>query len=302
LVNADGSLQYPKTWAELAETAKKIKDATGAAGIDLLAKDGAGGWHFSNIAWAFGATPLTIDNGDGTYTSNLNTPEAIEAMEYVKSLRWEYDVLTADPTNEDWGTGWASLATGTVAMYIGANDGISQLSNNGLKDANGSSLVPMPAGPRGDQYSLYGGTPYVFSRNASDAQVDAALNYLTIMGKSPELSDDAVKGLRDDAQYRVDNGIPVIPAFPLWTDKARLDLEQSIVEEYSNVNMALFNDYFSTIQKSGNLHPEEPGLTQDMYSELTNVLQAVITDKNADVAALMATANSNYQAILDANQ
>ena len=36
-----------------------------------------------------------------------------------------------------------------------------------------------------------------------------------------------------------------------------------------------------------------------MYAELTKVLQAVITDKNADVPALMKEANTNYQAILD---
>ena len=81
---------------ELAETAKTIKDKTGSAGICLLAKDNAGGWHFSNIAWAFGAT-LCTQNDDGTFTSHLDSDEAIAAMEYVKSLKWDYDVLTADP-------------------------------------------------------------------------------------------------------------------------------------------------------------------------------------------------------------
>ncbi len=123
LVNADGSLQYPKTWQEVAEMGKKIKDATGAAGLVLLAKDNAGGWHFSNIAWNFGAD-LTTTDADGKFHSNLNSPEAIAAMEFVKSLRWDYDILTADSTNEDWGTGFVNLGTGAAAMYIGANDAV----------------------------------------------------------------------------------------------------------------------------------------------------------------------------------
>ena len=77
LVDENGYPIYPKTWDELAETAKTIKDKTGSAGICLLAKDNAGGWHFSNIAWAFGAT-LCTDNGDGTFTCLLYTSDAAD--------------------------------------------------------------------------------------------------------------------------------------------------------------------------------------------------------------------------------
>ncbi len=44
----------------------------------------------------FGAT-LCTQNDDGTFTAHLDSDEAIAAMEYVKSLKWDYDVLTADP-------------------------------------------------------------------------------------------------------------------------------------------------------------------------------------------------------------
>ena len=297
LVNADGTIQYPKTWAELATTSKTIKDKTGSAGLCLLAKDGAGGWHFSNIAWAFGADLCTVD-ANGKFVANLDTPEAIAAMEYVKSLRWEYNVLTADPTNEDWGTGFSELGTGAAAMYIGANDAVAQPTyTNGLA-VDKLALVPMPAGP-GGQFSLSGGTPYMFAANATDAEVNAALDYLEIMGKAPVASEDAIAGMKADAEYRVANGIPVIPRFPCWTKQELLDAENKIIDEYSNINKALFNDYFNITKTSGNLHMEEEGSTQDMYSELTKVLQAVVTDKKADVTALMKTADANYQTILD---
>jgi multiple sugar transport system substrate-binding protein len=63
--------------------------------------------------------------------------------------------------------------------------------------------------------------------------------------------------------------------------------------------MALFNDYYDILEKQGNMHLEEPKLTQDMYAELTKVLQAVITDKKADVNKLLDTANTNLQQLLD---
>ena len=295
LVDADGLPIYPKTWQELAETAKKIKDATGAAGLCLLAMDNAGGWHFSNIAWGFGATLCTTD-ASGKYTANLDSPEAIEAMEYVKSLKWEYDVLTADPTVENWGTGFTQLGTGEAAMYIGANDAVNNPTLvNGLP-VEDFALAPMPAGPRGDQYSLSGGTPYMFSKDATEAQINAALDYITIMGRGPVLNE---KGYEEDCKYRVESGIPVINRFPCWVDQTVIDKENALTEKYSNVDPRLYADYFSTVKKDGNLRMEEPGNTQEMYRELTSVLQAVITDKNADVAALMKTADENYQAILD---
>lgn len=300
LVDDNGVPKYPKTWTELAETAKAIKDATGQAGICLLAKDNAGGWHFSNIAWAFGAT-LTEQGTDGKFTANVDSKEAIAAMEYVKSLKWKYDVLTPDPTNEDWGTGFVNLGTGTAAMYIAANDAVNQPTQvNGLP-VDKLSLVPLPAGPDGQQYSLSGGTPYMFSKDATKEEIEAALDYLEIMGKAPVATEDAIAGMKADNQNKINNGVPVIPRFPCWINEDLLAAEKAVTDEFNNVDMKLYNDYYEAIKKEGNLRLEEVGSAQDLYAELTKVLQAVITDKNANVPALMKQADENYQKLLDTN-
>jgi len=297
LVDENGVPLYPTTWEELAETAVKIKEATGSAGLCLLAKDNAGGWHFSNIAWCFGADLETQDT-DGKWVSELNSPEAVAAMEYVKDLKWKYDVLTADPTSEDWGTGFTQLGTGAAAMYIAANDAVSQPTfNNGLP-VDKLMMVGIPAGP-GGQYSLFGGTPYMFSSAATEDEINAALTYLEVMGKAPVLSDTAISGLVEDASYRKENGIPVINEFPCWTDEDLINARKAVVEEYSNVDPAMFQNYFDTVAKDGNLRMEAAQNAQEMYAELTKVLQAVVTDENADVQALMDTANVNFQQILD---
>ncbi len=297
LVDESGYPLYPKTWEELAETAKTIKEKTGSAGLCLLAKDNSGGWHFSNIAWAFGAT-LCAENGDGTFTSNLASEEAIAAMEYVKSLKWEYDVLTPDPTSEDWGTGFMQLGTGAAAMYIAANDAVNQPTQvNGLP-VDKLAMCPIPEGP-GGQYSLFGGTPYMFSKDATSEEINAALDYLEVMGKAPSASEDAVAGMVADAENRIAEGIPVIQRFPCWTSQDVLDAEAKVIEEYGNVDTNMFQSYFDATSSAG-LRSEEPGLTQDMYAELTKVLQEVLTNADADVASLMEQADQNYQAILDA--
>ncbi len=296
LVDEDGYPIYPKTWDELAETAKTIKEKTGAAGLCLLAKDNSGGWHYSNIAWDYGAN-LCEDNGDGTYTAHLDSAEAIAAMEYIKSLKWDYDVLTADPTNEDWSSGFAQLATGGAAMYITGNDAMGQLAKNGLP-ASSVALAPLPAGPKG-QYSLFGGTPYCFGASATDDEVNAALDLLEIMGDAPVASEDVLEGRRADCESKKEQDIAVIPTFPIWTDEELQKDLDTIIEEYSNVDQKMFSDYFATVQTEGNLRNEEVGSVQDMYAELTKVIQAAVTDKDADIPALMKQANENYQSILD---
>lgn len=296
LVDGDGYPLYPETWDELAETAQTIKEKTGAAGLCLLAKDNSGGWHFSNIAWAFGAN-LCVPNEDGTFTSNLASDEAIAAMEYIKSLKWDYNILTADPTNEDWGTGFTQLGTGASAMYIGANDAVNQPTQvNGLP-VDKLAMCPIPAGD-GGQFSLYGGTPYMFAKDATVDEINAALDYIEIMGRAPVVTDASIAGLEADAQNRIDSGVPVIKPFPCWTDKAYIAEQTKVVEEFQNVDPKMYQSYFDATSSDG-LHVEEPGLTQDMYAELTKVMQAVITDKKADVTDLMQTANNNYQKMLD---
>ena len=116
------------------------------------------------------------------------------------------------------------------------------------------------------------------------------------MGKSPVANDTAIAGMKASAADRVANGVPVIKSFQCWTNQAYLDAEKAVIDEYSNVDSKLYDDYFN---ESKNVKAEEPGDAQEMYAQLTNVLQAVVTDKNCDIEALMKQADENYQAILD---
>ncbi|GHV16600.1 sugar ABC transporter substrate-binding protein [Clostridia bacterium] len=301
LVNADGTLQYPKTWAELAETAKTLREKTGARGLCLLAGEdlGADGWHFSNIAWdygAFGNNALVKDNGDGSWSSNLNSQSVIDAMNYVKSLKWEYDALSEDPTSEGWATGWAAIAAGTSGMYIGAADGVSQFANNGLSP-DGIFYAPLPAGP-GGQFALQGGSLYMFPNNATDAEINAAIDYLVIRGRTPVMTEDAEASLRAGWEENKANNIAVVPPVFAWDSPELKSATEKAIAEYLNVDMKMW-PYYDSINDM--LKPEEPagGQVQAMYKELGKIVQEVVTNKDADVKALLDTANTNLQAILD---
>lgn len=296
LVNDDGSVKYPTTWEEVYEYSKIIREKTGEAGFCMQASDGGGGWHWSNIAWNYGAT-LCIPNDDGTYTSNLNTPEAVAAMEWVQKMVAD-KCVTDDPTQENWGTGFDRIGTNTAAMYIAANDAVDQPSYRGM-NPDEFFLAPMPAGP-GGHYTLMGGTPYFFSPDATDDEVRWALDYLEVMGKSPEVSDAARDGWVADAEYRVEKGIPVIPTFPAWVG-AVVDEQNKVIDEYTNIDMGLWQPYFDFSKEEGALRTEEPGDTQTMYTLLNDVLQAIIADPaGVDIQAELDAANDSYQAVLDA--
>jgi ABC-type glycerol-3-phosphate transport system substrate-binding protein len=298
LVDRNGIPLYPKTWAELVDVAKTIKDKTGSAGLCLLAKDNAGGWHFSNIAWNFGAT-FAVQQGN-RWIAQVNTPAVVEALQYVKDLKWVHDVLTADPTNEDWSSGFQQLGTGAAAMYIAANDAVDQPTHGNGLPVGDLALAPIPAGPRGQQYSLMGGTPYMFAANATSEEVVAALRYLEIMGRTPDVNPDVIAGLRADAQRRKNDGVPVIADFPAWTDAAYLKAKQDARDAFKNIDDRLYADYFAAVSKGSNLRPEDGGpLAQELYAELTKCLQAVLTDRNANPQALLNTAQTNFQRLLD---
>jgi hypothetical protein len=219
-------------------------------------------------------------------------------MNYVKDLKWKYDVLTSDPTSEDWSSGYQKVGTGMAAMYMGAQDGVSQPTYvNGLP-INDLALIPMPAGPKG-QYALMGGNIMMFAKNATADEVTAALHYVEIMGRAPVATAASIAGLRAGAENNKNLGIPNVPNIPAWNDAAYLKAVDDARNAFANVDMRLYNDFYTAAGRAGYLHPEEPMLVQDLYAELTKVLQAVLTDRNANVQNLLNSAQTNFQRLLD---
>jgi len=298
LADEDGIPIYPKTWEEFTDAAVKIKEETGAAGFVLLAQDNAAGWHFVQIAWSYGAEFEKYE--DGKWNAYINTPEVVAAMQMVYDWKWTYDILTGDPTAENWGTGFQQLGTGGAAMYLAADDAVSQPTKFYGLPIEDLMLVGMPAGPAGS-VSLTGGNLFMFPAGTDPEVIKAGLEILEIIGKAPVMTEETRLGLIAGAETNVAEGIPVMRSFQCWIDPEYNALCDEIYEQYVNVDPRMYEAYYAATTAEGGLKPEEPQYVQELYAELTKVLQAVVTDQNADIQALLDQAQANFQQILDDN-
>lgn len=290
LVDKNGLPDYPVTFAELAKTAQIIREKTGKAGMFFPTKDNVGGWHFTQLAWAFGAQ--FEKKQDGKWIANFNTPQAVAALQYVKDLKWKYDVLLPQ-TSLNWGDWIKDYGTGQVAMVFAAPDYIDAPTNDYKMSKDSIAIVPVPKGP-GGQFSLMGGTLYMFASNASKEQIDAAFKFLDIAGVTSKADEKSLSGLEIMLMNRAKGGVAVGPRpLQLWINKDRLHAEDAIYNKYTNVNMEYFRHYDEV--SVTNLRLEEPYYTQDLYAILDTVVQAVISDKDSDPKVLLDNANSEFQ-------
>ena len=220
-------------------------------------------------------------------------------MEFMRDLKWKYDILNADATTTDWASAHSLLGTGEAAMNFAADDSVDQpTANKGLPVAD-FALIPFPAGDAG-RYALAGGTCYMFAPNITKDQGVALMAYLRVIGKLPFLDDAIMEGMRADYAAKRDRGAPVIPAISAWNDEEYNAAKQAIIDEYSNVDMRLYNDFFDSISEGTiTLTSEEPVFAQQLYRELTAVIQRMITREGADVEKALKKAEESFQEYLD---
>ena len=302
LVDENGLPLYPKTLDELAEYGRIIREETRKAGLVFPASETYGGWLFTNIAWNFGCVgenALEYQDADGRWVCNFSSPECIAAMEYMRDLKWKYDILNADATTTDWAGAHSLLGTGEAAMNFAADDSVDQPTANKGLPVEDFALIPFPAGPEG-RYALAGGTCYMFAPDISYEQSIALMAYLKILGKLPFLDEDIIQGMRADYAAKRDRGAPVLPAISAWNDEAYNAAKQEIVDEFCNVDMRLYADFFDSISEGTiTLKSEEPVFAQQLYRELTAVIQRVITKEGADIEKALRKAEESFQEYLD---
>ena len=71
-------------------------------------------------------------------------------------------------------------------------------------------------------------------------------------------------------------------------------------DEYCNVDMRLYADFFDSISEGTiTLKSEEPVFAQQLYRELTAVVQRVITKEGADIEKALRKAEESFQEYLD---
>jgi multiple sugar transport system substrate-binding protein len=101
-----------------------------------------------------------------------------------------------------------------------------------------------------------------------------------------------------DAKTNAENKQPVgAPQLPMF-DQATYDEQQTWIKPYVNVPLAQMKPY-TDASGTQPLVPEPGVATQDVYASLDSVVQAVLTNKGANIDSLLAAANQKAQTAID---
>jgi len=289
-LNAD---QPPTTWDEVRAAAKTIAQKTGVAGYAEMATENTGGWQLTTLTYALGGRMETVAS-DGKVTATLDNTATKSALEKLKAMRWSDDSM-GSTFDYAWGSINQAFSSGQVGMFTGGSDlYTAMVQNNSLKPADyGVTTIPLEGSDAG---VLGGGTLAAVNVVTRDDQRDAAVKWIDFYYLQKLLTQD---GAVADAKALKANNQPVgVPALPIF-DKATYDESQQWIKDYINVPTQQMTGFTSKIFDQP-LVTEPVAHTQELYAALDPVVQAVLTDKNADIDALLKKANQQVQSILDA--
>ncbi|WP_191298792.1 ABC transporter substrate-binding protein [Lentzea cavernae] len=281
----------PTSWAEVRAAAKQITERTGQAGYAQMTQGNTGGWILTTLDYAFGGRTEKVDGDKAEAT--VDTPEMTEVLTTLRAMRWDDNSMGANFLY-DWAGINQDFAAGRIGMYVsgGGNYG-NLLTQNGLKPAD-YGVAALPLADKPEAGVLGGGTLAVVSPNAGDRGKDAAVKWIDFYYMGKLTNQDAAVA---DAKTLSDTKQPVgVPALPV-VDRATYDKQQEWVKQYVNVPLQQMKPYTDAMFDQP-LVTEPTKSTQEVYKILDTTVQKLLTDRGADVAALLKAADADAQATI----
>jgi multiple sugar transport system substrate-binding protein len=278
----------PTTWEEVRADAKQISEKTGKAGYATMTQDNTGGWQLVDQAAARGGFIQT----DGK--STINNEGVKKTLQFFHDLRWEDNSMGSNFLL-NWGSINQAFAAGDIGMYTTGSDIYTALVQSFALDPKVYGLTTIPLdGPNAKV--LGGGDFAVMPATISDASKAAATKWIDwYYLKKLTNKDAAIQDAKTLIASKQPVGTPVLPV----VDKASYDLSQQWIAPYVNVPRDQMKGFFDGIFKQTPVG--EPSLqTQAIYALLDPVVQKVLTDKDADIDALLTQADKDAQALIDA--
>jgi len=279
----------PTTWDEVRDAAKAITEKTGVAGFSQLTKDNQGGWILSAESYSRGGT---MENEDGTEVT-FDSDATKDALKYLHDLRWEDNSM-----GSNFLLGAADLAqqfaAGQVGMFV-----IQSLAYQPIVEVFGMQsadfgFTTLPTAGSGDPVTLAGGNVEIVNAKATEAEKVAAVEWVDYYKLEKYRSQDAAI---EDAQLKADQNTAVaIPGLSPVSDE-QFATYLGWIADINNVPTSNFQPYLDRAPKQTVLS-EPVANAQELYAALDPVVQAVLTDENADIDALVAEAAKAVQAKL----
>ncbi|HEY2326907.1 MAG TPA: extracellular solute-binding protein [Gaiellaceae bacterium] len=282
----------PTTWAQVQYDALKIWQKTGKPGYVQMAKDdNTAGWILTSLVYALGGR---MEKGTGTKAvATVNNPQTVAALNLLHHMRW---VDNSMGSNFDYG--WSDInqafAAGQVGMYISGSDVYTNLVQAYNIDPSTYGLAAIPLAKHVGAGVLGGGTLAAVKPNASKSQIAAAMKWIAFFYESPLISKtQAIRNAKTLAANKQPIGVPALPIF----NKKQYNLANSWIKPYINVPIAQMKPFTTGIFNQ-TLIPEPEASTQSVYHALDAPVEAVLTDKNANITSLLQAANQQAQAAI----
>jgi hypothetical protein len=183
------------------------------------------------------------------------------------------------------------MGAGQLGMYLAAPDNVPALVNQFKSDYANFGLAGMPGG----NGTLIGGEGYMINPKASPEKIKAGLQWIQWKYLNPDRMEADLKRYADADQPI---GLPSAPpnaAADIWVGDLRAK-QQTLKETYATVpveNYQAFVDALGTTEKF-----IEPPNAQQVYAALDNVMQGVLTNRDANIDQLLKDAETKVNAAL----
>ncbi len=275
--------QPPTTWADVEKDAKAITGlGNGIYGYGEYSAGNNGGWHLSSEVDADGGQMIG-DDGKAAFDAQPATDvlQALHQMRFVDN--------SMSPTQQlKWGDLQKQMGAGKLGMYVAAPDDIYNVivpQDGGNVDDFGVGPLPSTSGtPAG---SLSGGDALVFNKHDTPAQIRAGVKWIAFSMLTPG------QGQFNYARTKAD-GLPVGFPEPLdWVGATSAKNEQ-LKAASQTVDTAHFKTFVDAHEKGMG----EPADAQAVYKTLDATMLSVLQDPNANVAALLKTAETQVNTLL----
>ncbi len=269
--------------------ALKISQKTGKPGYVQMAKDdNTAGWILTTLTYSLGGR---MERGTGTHaTATLTNSQTATALNMLHHMRW---VDNSMGSNFDYG--WSDInqafAAGNVGMYISGSDVYTNLVQASSVQPSIYGLAPIPLAKNKNAGVLGGGTLVAVKPTAKQAELAAAVKWIDFFYEKPLISKaQAIKNAKSLVANKQPVGVPALPLF----NKQQYDLANTWIKPYINVPLNHMKP-FTTGIFGQRLIPEPAAATQAVYHALDAVVEAVLTNKSADIQSLLQQANQQAQ-------
>jgi multiple sugar transport system substrate-binding protein len=286
----------PTTLDEIQADAKTISEKVpGVAGYMQMTQDATGGWNLATLTQSLGGRLEKVGE-DGKVTVTADNDQTKAGLEWLKKMRWSDNSM-----GSNFLFAWSSIneafAAGKIAMYMSGSDVIGSLMQANGFDQTKYGVTTFPVASDPNAGILSGGNVDVVNVKSSPEQIAASVKWIDFYRTQPTVDKDAA--IKNAQTLQAGNQAVNAPTLPVF-DQATWEQNQEWIKPYANIpaeNLKPFTDGIF----SQSIVPEPPSHTQDLYKGLDAVVQAVLTDQNADIDALLKAVNDQVQALIDAD-